>query len=54
MVFLNSDELVPTDILFEAVLIKKRPPTLANKTPLQFLKDHGIIHDYKPLSFSHM
>jgi len=27
---------------------------LGNKTPLQFLKDNGIIHDYKPLSFSHM
>ena len=27
---------------------------LAHKTPLQFLKDNGIIHDYKPLSFSHM
>jgi len=28
--------------------------SLGNKTPLQFLKDNGIIHDYKPLSFSHM
>ncbi|MGO9612782.1 MAG: integrase core domain-containing protein [Dissulfurispiraceae bacterium] len=27
---------------------------LANKTPLQFLKDNGIIHDHKPLSLSHM
>ena len=27
---------------------------LGNKTPLQFLKDNGIIHDYKPLPFSHM
>lgn len=27
---------------------------LKNKTPLQFLKDSGIIHDYKPLSLSHM
>lgn len=28
--------------------------SLGNKTPLQFLKDNGIIHDYKPLPFSHM
>lgn len=27
---------------------------LGNITPLQFLKDNGIIHDYKPLSLSHM
>ena len=27
---------------------------LGNKTPLQFLKDHGIIHNYKPLHLSHM
>ena len=27
---------------------------LGNKTPLQFLKDNGIIHDYKPLHLSHM
>lgn len=28
--------------------------SLALKTPLQFLKDNGIIHDYKPLMESHM
>ena len=28
--------------------------SLNNKTPLQFLKDNGIIHDYKPLYQSHM
>jgi putative transposase len=28
--------------------------TLQYKTPLQFLKDNGIIHDYKPLQKSHM
>jgi transposase InsO family protein len=27
---------------------------LGNMTPLQFLKDNGIIHDYKPLHLSHM
>ncbi len=27
---------------------------LGNRTPLQFLKDNGIIHNYKPLSQSHM
>lgn len=27
---------------------------LGNKTPLQFLKDRGIIHNYKPLHLSHM
>lgn len=27
---------------------------LGNKTPLQFLKDNGIIHNYKPLRLSHM
>jgi putative transposase len=27
---------------------------LGLKTPLQFLKDHGIIKDYKPLKVSHM
>ena len=27
---------------------------LGNRTPLQFLKDNGIIHNYKPLSLSHM
>lgn len=28
--------------------------SLGNKTPLQFLKDNGIIHEYKPLYLSHM
>ncbi|MBI4823958.1 MAG: transposase [Nitrospirae bacterium] len=28
--------------------------SLGLKTPLQFLQDHGIIHDYKPLLESHM
>jgi putative transposase len=28
--------------------------SLENKTPLQFLKDSGIIHKYKPLTQSHM
>lgn len=27
---------------------------LGNRTPLQFLKDNGIIHNYKPLYLSHM
>lgn len=27
---------------------------LGNRTPLQFLEDNGIIHDYKPLNLSHM